>query len=134
MVNRILQNWNDLTLVFQNAVLTEKLHSVELISTNLRNAIFKLYFNFLSYILAIVNKMNLEFQNEKCKINLLNSRICSLYRTILKNYIITEYLDKTPIENIDPKNPLHFLKQKFILVPKLPLHLMKSVVKWKRMN
>jgi hypothetical protein len=40
VVNRILENWNVLVLVFQDAVLAENLHSVEEILTKLRNPIY----------------------------------------------------------------------------------------------
>jgi hypothetical protein len=40
VVNRMLENWNVLVLVFQDAVLAENLHSVEEILTKLRNPIY----------------------------------------------------------------------------------------------
>lgn len=107
MVNRILQHWNALILVFQDAVLGENLRSVE----NLQNIIYKVYFNFLSYILELVNKLTIEFQSEHCKISCLGERIRSLYRTILKNFVKNEYLDNIAIEDIDPKNPRNFLSK-----------------------
>lgn len=97
--------------------------------------VFNPYFTFLAHILEIVNKINLGFQNEKRNIHLLNAIICNLNRTILKNYIKKEYLDKKSIKNIDPKHPGIFVKLvKIILGLKLPIYLLKKVGNWRRMN
>lgn len=103
-MNRILQSWDALILVFQDAVLSENLHSVEITLDNLRNPVYKLYFSFLSYVLDLVNKMNLEFQSEKIKIHLVLSRIGGLYRTILRNFIKKDVLDKESLDKINPKD------------------------------
>lgn len=58
----------------------------------LENPEFKLYFSFLAYVLDIVNKINIEFQSESPKIHLLYDRVSSLYRTLLRNFIKSNYL------------------------------------------
>ncbi|KAJ8917896.1 hypothetical protein NQ315_002588 [Exocentrus adspersus] len=110
VVNRILKSWESLILVFQEAVLSDNLHSIENILSGLRNPVYKLYFNFLSYILNIVTEINLEFQSEKSKIHTLNERLCNFQKTILSNFITRDILLNNTLENIDTKNPRNFLK------------------------
>lgn len=95
--------------MFQDAVLAENLHSFQIILNNLHDSIYKVNFLFLSYVLEIVNKLNVEFQSEKCKIYLLNDRVSALYKTILRNYLKKQYIDQTGLEKIDVINPRNFL-------------------------
>lgn len=95
--------------MFQNAVLGDNLRSVVQILENLKNTIYKIYFHFLAYILEIINKLTIEFQSEHCKIFNLGTKIKSLYKSVLKNFLKREYIENTPLDNIDPKNPRNFL-------------------------
>lgn len=104
VINRILEYWNSSTLVFQDTVLTENLHSFQTLLNNLNSPIYKAYFQFLSYILDIVNKLNLEFQFEKCKIYALKDRISALYKTILRNFLKKDYIDELDIDKVDVFN------------------------------
>lgn len=108
-IDRILEQWNALTLFFAEAAFTDNLLvSIEL-DKALKTPVYKMYLLFLSYILEIVNKLNIEFQSEKPKIHLLNKRIADLYRSILRNYMKLDYLKKTDMDKIEPSNPTHFL-------------------------
>lgn len=90
-----------------HAVHLDKLKNTENILANLSNPIYKMYLLFLSYILDIVNAINIEFQSEKPKIHTLLKRLTELYKTILKNYLKSSYINNTPvhiINNVDPQN------------------------------
>nr|XP_023013328.1 uncharacterized protein LOC111503289 [Leptinotarsa decemlineata] len=104
-VDRVLENWNPLVMFFTNECFEQDLNSCNKILENLNHPIYKMYFKFLSYVLDIVNRLNLEFQSEKTKIHLVQKRVRDLYRTLLRNFIKKEHIDKTPIQNINPSNP-----------------------------
>lgn len=97
-------------MFFTNECFEQDLNSSVNILENLNNPIYKLYFKFLSYVLDIVNKLNLEFQSEKTKIHLVQKRVKDLYRTLVRNFIKIEHLNKTPIKNINPSNPRSFIE------------------------
>ena len=61
VVNRILMHWTSLTLFFQNAVFEDNLPIAKIILNALINNIYKGDFNFLSYVLESVTKINLEY-------------------------------------------------------------------------
>ncbi|XP_043270179.1 uncharacterized protein [Venturia canescens] len=109
-VDRVLENWTALTLFFTNECFEDNLQSVQNILGQLQTPIYKVYFTFLSYVLELVNKLNVEFQAEKPKLHLLLSRVRALYRSILRNYIEIKYLDRISLQNINPSDPRLFLK------------------------
>nr|XP_015840040.1 PREDICTED: uncharacterized protein LOC107398966 [Tribolium castaneum]XP_015840041.1 PREDICTED: uncharacterized protein LOC107398966 [Tribolium castaneum]XP_015840042.1 PREDICTED: uncharacterized protein LOC107398966 [Tribolium castaneum] len=80
----------------------------EQILSALQNPVFKLYFTFLSYILDVVNTMNLEFQGESPKLHLLHSRITGLFKSILKNFMKPQYLS-----NLTMYNKIQFLPHNY---------------------
>lgn len=59
----------------------------------INNPQYELYINFLAHILPIVNKINVEFQSSQPKIYLLYERITSLFKTILKYFFKSNYVD-----------------------------------------
>lgn len=103
--------WDSFKLYFTNAVLEEdKLHVTNTILDNLNNPVFKIYLLFLSYILEIMNKMNLIFQSEDTQIHTLHSRIINLYKIVLRNFVKKAIVDKTDLSKILPSNPDCYLK------------------------
>lgn len=87
VVNRILDHWNSLELFFKKAISVDNIQTCHNIFNAFRNPIFRLYFFFLSYVLEIINKLNLEFQAEGTKIHVLLSRVSALYKMILKSFL-----------------------------------------------
>nr|WP_253308757.1 hAT transposon family protein [Rickettsia endosymbiont of Ceutorhynchus assimilis] len=110
-VDRVLENWDALIIFFTNETFDQNLHSCNNILISLKNSVYKLYFYFLSYILDITNKLNLEFQSEKNKLHVLLKRVSDLFKNILRNYLDPEYIraNENNLKNIDPKNPRNFL-------------------------
>jgi hypothetical protein len=82
VVNRVLESWDALKLYFTGAVLQDNLRNTQHILEAFNTPVVKLYLLFLSYILDIVNRINIEFQSEQPKILQLLTRIKELYRTI----------------------------------------------------
>lgn len=110
--------WQPLTSYFTTFVFEdkEKLHSASVILENLKNAVFKIYLLFLSYILEIINKMNLQFQSETTQIQILYSRFTSIYKTILRNFIKKEVMDEMELSKISPSNPDYFVNLERIYI------------------
>lgn len=103
--------WDSFTLYFTNAVFEEdKLHVTDAILNNLNNPVFKIYLIFLSYILDIINKMNLNFQGEGTQIHILHTQFTTLYKNVLRNYIQKGIVDKIDLSQINPTNPDYYLK------------------------
>ena len=79
------------------------------ILNNLQNPVYKLYFHFLSYVLSLINTLNIELQSESCKVDVLLTNLASLFKTILRNFIKREYLNSVDIQYVNVSNPHNFL-------------------------
>lgn len=100
-------------LFFQRAVLEDNLPNARSILNALRNPIYKLYLLFLSYILDLILKINLEIQSENYKLPVVLERFTSLYKVVLKNFIKPEILLKTEsIHMINVNHPHNYLDLK----------------------
>jgi hypothetical protein len=62
-----------------DAINEDKLEKPRHILQGRHNPLLKLYLTFLSYILAVINKINLEFQSEATQLPFLYNRISTLY-------------------------------------------------------
>lgn len=103
--------WDSFTLYFTNAIFEEdKLHTADAILNNLNNPVFKIYLLFLSYILDIINKMNLIFQGEGTQIHILHTQFITLYKNVLRNFIQKTIIDKIDLSKINLTNPDNYLK------------------------
>lgn len=104
VVNRILEQWQPLvhfltTETFSKANEKDSIRPDDLLNA-MKNNIFKLYFSFLSYILDIINKMNILFQSESPQIHKLHDEVTSLFKTILKNFMKESYLQTNSLHQI----------------------------------
>jgi hypothetical protein len=61
----------------------------------------KIYLQFLSYALKLINTINIEFQWEKSRLHQLLPRVSLTYRQILKNYLKADYVNQTEINKIN---------------------------------
>ncbi|XP_018570645.1 uncharacterized protein LOC108910509 [Anoplophora glabripennis] len=116
VVVRILEQWSALKLFFTHEVAEEKeLQKAINILDKFNNVNVELYLTFLSYIIPHINKMNLEFQSEEPKLYLLYNRISTLYKTILKNFMKSDYIDRAKnIQQVNPLNVHEYLSNKDI--------------------
>lgn len=81
VVKRILEQWQGLKLFFTSEAFEEKdFARPNNILEKFNNLEYELYLTFLSHILPIVKKVNIEFQSEKPKIHnfkiLLETSVC----------------------------------------------------------
>ncbi|KAH1008174.1 hypothetical protein HUJ05_008755 [Dendroctonus ponderosae] len=98
--------WLSLQLDFTNYQLEDKLRSAQNILDALNTPVFQVYLLFFSYILDIINKINLEFQSEEPKIHKL------LPNNNSKKFFIMQKLNAVDISQILPTNPANFLPEK----------------------
>ena len=112
VVERILEQWPALVLFFQAVALEDHIQSASTILSALSDPIYKLYFSFLSYILPIVNKINLEFQSESVRIHVLYENLARYYKTILGNFVKREViLSSSDVFTLDCTDPLSQLDE-----------------------
>lgn len=109
-VQRLLEQWNSLTLYFTNKVMEERLQVTSSILDSLKDPSLFLYFTFLNYILPKFNNLNLLFQRQEPTIQVLHKKCNDLYIDLLRSYMKREKLDRvTDITSIDPEDNSKFL-------------------------
>ncbi|KAJ8954327.1 hypothetical protein NQ314_007131 [Rhamnusium bicolor] len=109
VINRILEHWASLELFFTRAAIEDNISSAQNILSALHNPVYKLYFYFLSYVLDIMNRLNLEFQSEIPKVHVLLKRVTTLYKLILKSFIKGPYLQVIDIGKVTITDPEKYL-------------------------
>lgn len=109
VVKRILEQYDALQLYFQSEYLDLRNVLCENIYVKFSDPTIKLYLKFLEYILPILVNLNLEFQAEGLKINLIYSKMSSLYKTILECYLREDYVRSTDVSQIQYRNPHRFM-------------------------
>ncbi|CAG9840762.1 unnamed protein product [Diabrotica balteata] len=106
VVTRVLEQWQALKLFFTGEAFEEKdFARPSNILEKLNDPLYELYFTFLAHILPLINKLNIEFQSEKPKLHLLFERITTVYKTILKFYLKSRYVDSN--SNVLMINPIN---------------------------
>lgn len=109
VVDRVLEQYEALILYFTNSAFEEGSDKIDTILSALNNKINKMYLQFLSYTLKLVNTINIEFQSEKPRLHQLLPRVSSTYRQILKNYLKIDYVNRTELSKISVRNPENFV-------------------------
>ncbi|CAG5090686.1 Similar to ZNF862: Zinc finger protein 862 (Homo sapiens) [Cotesia congregata] len=74
----------------------------ELILQQLNDPIIKLYYHFLEWILPKFSSLNKLFQSEKPLITVVHKTMSSTYVELLKNFMVANYVNKTPLSEINP--------------------------------
>lgn len=106
-VNRVLEQWEALSKFFANEVSGR--HDADVSKAGkilgfLKNPHFKLFFEFLAYVLPKFQQFNLLFQSKSPNLHILHSRIQLLYRDFLSCYMKPSFIRTVPLEQIDPTN------------------------------
>ncbi|KYN21890.1 hypothetical protein ALC57_05732 [Trachymyrmex cornetzi] len=129
VVSRVLEYYNALKLFFQDQVLSEKCelnHSRQILD-RLNDPITYLYLNFREYILPLFEDLNRGMQSENPQIHILYSHIETLFKTILECYLKSEYLEKTPIEKVQFRNPMNYTESTNQEYRRFPLQQLKYI-------
>lgn len=110
VVSRILEQYGALILYFTDAVSSNDLLIAENILSKLNDPVTKLFLQFLDFIIPFFENLNKEMQAESPKIFELHKKVATVLKSICECFLDRSYLQNTPIENVDFKNPRHFLK------------------------
>lgn len=111
VVARMVEQWEALKVYFSNKRTTERLLSIDHVLTALNDPLIQLYYLFLEWALPHFTNLNQLFQSEKPVIADMYESVCSTYTELLKSYMNREYINKTPLQEIDPLNKDMFLPQ-----------------------
>lgn len=109
VVDRILEQYDALLLYFTNAAFEEQSAKIDNILAALKNKVNKMYLYFLSYVLKIINNINIEFQSEKRRLHQLLPRVSLTFKQILKNFLKLDVCNSPEINKINHKDPSNFL-------------------------
>ena len=116
VVERVLEQWDALTLFFTDMWFSERLVAAEHILECLRDPAVKLYYLFLQWALPKFTNLNAFFQSSKVVVTELQDKLCELYRDILLCFLDRQYVMKTELNRIDPcdqekhfANPMMYL-------------------------
>ena len=64
---------------------------------------------FLDWALPKFSQLNQLFQSDKPAVAIMYAAVNSIYKEFLKSYIDSDYINRTPLENIDPSHADKFL-------------------------
>ena len=105
-VERIFAQWKALKLYFSGQYLVDRLQASQFLFEQLSNPYTKLYFAFLSYIVPLVNKLNVIFQSKSPAIHKFQSQCVSAYKVLLSCFIKPNLIQShvTLIDPFDPAN------------------------------
>lgn len=109
VVRRVLEQWNALKLFFTTEVSSTKSESANIIYNKFQNVFYKLYLQFLDYILPYMTDLNKQMQSEKPQIYILFEKVQLVYKTVLEFFIKPECFKTKEYALIDYKNPHNLL-------------------------
>ena len=107
-VQRILEQWDALTEYFKGSVKVDRLLQSERLLSLLQNPHFKLFYQFLAFVLPKFTNFNLLFQSASPNLHKLHNECESLYRDLLSCYMSNSYIRPRPVGDINP-NSVEFM-------------------------
>ena len=106
-VTRILEQWEPLKLLFQQAQAEDKVMMAELISNEMNNKYVKAYLEFMKYVLEFFNSTNALFQSKQNQIGKLQRESERLVRTLCQNFMKKDSFQK--MDTLNPNDPINLL-------------------------
>lgn len=104
VVDRIIEQWDALDLLFQSESQTDKVDCAGSIYNTMRTAGTKHMLLFLGYVLKKVNVMNLEFQSQQFRLHKVFVTVCDEYRCLLGMFVRGDILTSRALSAIDPRD------------------------------
>lgn len=120
VVTRLLEQMPALILFFKKAATEDRLLAAETILDKLQDPSTKLYLEFLEYVLPLFTNLNKEMQSEETRMPLLHEKVSGVLKTILEFYMKPEYLEATPLPDVQFKDPTKFLPLDFMYIGAKP--------------
>lgn len=112
VVIRIVEQWDALRLFFSEKWLKEKLIGTQIIYEQLNDPFTKAFFYFLEWALPKFVLLNKYFQTEKVVLDQLHEKMTQIYKDILLCFLKRDYVMRTPLAEIDPKDETKMLDAK----------------------
>ncbi|KAL3231300.1 hypothetical protein MRX96_023346 [Rhipicephalus microplus] len=109
VVTRLLEQMPALISFFKKAATEDRVLAAEAILEKLSNPSTKLYLEFLEYVLPFFTNLNKEMQSEETRIHLRHEKVSGTLKCILECYIKRDYLEATPLSDVQYKDPAKFL-------------------------
>ncbi|KAL1444337.1 hypothetical protein MTO96_045565 [Rhipicephalus appendiculatus] len=110
VVGRVLEQYEPLKRFFAEETVTSRLLAPQTILQRLQDPLIRMYLEFLEFVLPIFTKLYKQMQSEFPQIHNLRKTVGESLRTIHDCYLKSSYLKSTPIEDVEYRNPSHFLK------------------------
>jgi Domain of unknown function (DUF4371) len=104
VISRILEQWDALLLFFQSEAPTDKVDGAGDLFKMMSTAGTKHMLLFVNYVIAKIDRMNVEFQSEHFRIHKVFASITDEYRNILAMFIKNEVMQSYELSEIDPFN------------------------------
>lgn len=114
VVIRIVEQWDALRLFFSEKWLKEKLIGTQIIYEQLNDPFTKAFFYFLEWVLPKFVLLNKYFQTEKVVLDQLHEKMTQIYKDILLCFLKRDYVMRTPLSEIDPKDDTKMLDAKHL--------------------
>lgn len=108
-VNRTLEQYDVLQAYFRESTFEDPSRTTEDILKSLDNKFTKIYLEFMSYVLGILNDFNKMFQSESPLLYKLKPEVERLLKIIYSNYLTVDCIRQNNIFKCDHKNPRNFL-------------------------
>ncbi|XP_037958922.1 zinc finger MYM-type protein 6-like [Teleopsis dalmanni] len=109
VVLRIIEQWDALQLYF----LSQCIEVNDIKPKDLANLMAmretKAYMLFLTYILKIVNDLNIEFQSDSIRLPFLYRKLEAVVQLILTNFMCYQHVKNVPLESLEFKDSNYFL-------------------------
>ncbi|XP_033122102.1 SCAN domain-containing protein 3-like [Anneissia japonica] len=105
VLKRIIEQWGALELFFLPEAKSNNIDGASKIYDRMTYVGTKHMLLFLSYIIAKVDRLNVEFQAETFKLHTLYKSVADEYRIILAMFVKDDIIQTVPISDIDPSDP-----------------------------
>ncbi|MBW0545018.1 hypothetical protein O181_084733 [Austropuccinia psidii MF-1] len=109
VVQRMLEQWDALRLFFTQKWMEERLVTAELIFQGLHDPFMKMYCNFLDWVIPKFANANQLFQSKGVVVFNVHEKMSDLLRDLLKAYMMRDYVARTLLAAVNPRDERHFL-------------------------
>ncbi|KAK3931257.1 Zinc finger protein 862 [Frankliniella fusca] len=100
VVDRILLQWDALSLFFDDQWLQARLEAAERVHVALHDPFNKAFYLFLQWILPKFTNLNEVFQGEKALLPVLHQKMCQAYDELLSMYLKEAYVRSRPLQEL----------------------------------
>lgn len=113
-VDRVLEQYVPLREYLRETVMSDPSRTTDEMLLTMNNKFTKIYLEFLSYTLGLLNNFNTLFQSEASLLYKVKHQTECLLKTLCTNYIGLEHIKSSNIFKMDHTNPRHILENEKI--------------------